>query len=154
MSIKISIIKPMKTLYKDYIASKILSKDQINHQISILINDIKRMKNKLFHLSKTNYNLALYHYECGNISDAILRLKMLKFFKIDIPEIDYYLGCCYFEKLEYKAAKFYFDQYIKLQDKSFFNEVNYCEKMIAGQYDEIDEVPDFFITHKLDKAFW
>ena len=39
---------------------------------------VKDTRIKLNHLSKTNFDLGLYHFDKGNISDAILRFKLLK----------------------------------------------------------------------------
>ncbi|WPX96550.1 Putative tetratricopeptide repeat-containing protein [Candidatus Bandiella woodruffii] len=70
-------------------------------------NFIHETKKKLDNLSKTNFDLGLYHFNKGNINDAIFRFKILKRFDDKYEDLDYLLGRCYFEKSKYDKAKFF-----------------------------------------------
>ena len=46
-------------------------------------------------LSKTNYDLGMFHMKNGNLSDAIMRFKLVIFMKGETGMLYYNLGRCY-----------------------------------------------------------
>ncbi len=71
-------------------------------RIEIFIHDqIMKFRN----LGQTNIELGKYHLHSGHIKDALLRFRIAKmFFDKDNPEIDYWLGWCYFLTGDYLLA--------------------------------------------------
>jgi SAM-dependent methyltransferase len=73
-----------------------------------LILFIHDQKMKFSNLTETNIELGKYHLHTGHIKDAILRFRIAKIlFDKNNPEIDYWLGWCYFLKPDYELAKDY-----------------------------------------------
>ena len=76
------------------------------HQQFILF--IHDQKMKLGNLAETNIELGKYHLRNGHIKDAILRFRIAKaLFDTNNPEINYWLGWCYFLKPDYLLATEY-----------------------------------------------
>lgn len=97
---------------------------------------------KIKHLEKTNYDLAILHYNAGNISDAILRFRMLQiFWQNNAQELNYLLGRCYLERGAYKKAEQYLDTYIGSGDKKYAAESEYCKNIVSGNIAAILSVP-------------
>ncbi len=103
---------------------------------------MQEMKNKLQHLRQTNYDLGMWHYNNGNLQDAILRFKMLRrFSKIGMPELDYLLGRCYLERNQKTKAIQWLEQYIRSGDDRYRSEADYCLKVAQGHSEQIKQIP-------------
>lgn len=106
-------------------------------------NYYKETKEKLKDLTGTNYNLALFHLNSGNISDAIMRFKItsymdkLKFY----PDIEYYLGLCYYIKFKYDESKPYLYSYIEKSTGLKIEEAKFLLSAIEGKIDEKKAIP-------------
>jgi len=100
-------------------------------KIDIFLHDqLIKFKN----LTETNIELGKHHLYNGNIKDAIIRFRLAKmFFDQDNPEIDYWLGWCYFMKGDYLLAS-----------ESLKHAKNTDEENLASfiqNPEEVDQVP-------------
>lgn len=55
-------------------------------------------------LTKTNYELGILHLKNGNLSDAILRFKLVNFFSENYQKTNYHLARCFQYNLEFDKA--------------------------------------------------
>ena len=94
----------------------------------------------------------MHHFNLGNINDAIFRLKLLKKFGYQNEDLEYLLGRCYFEKNKFEKAKICFEKYYNKKAK-FFEETEYCLKVINDQTDKIKYIPLKIIEHKKNQQF-
>ena len=117
-----------------------------------LVNKVNELKAKSKDLKKTNYELGLHHFNLGNINDAIFRFKLLKKFGYQNEDLEYFLGRCYFEKNKFERAKVCFEKYSNKKAK-FYEETEYCLKVINDQTDKIKYVPLKIIQHKKNQQF-
>ena len=119
-------------------------------------NFIKETKVKLNNLSTTNFNLGIYHFNKGNLNDAILRFKLVKQFdkrhKELYKDLDYFLGRSYLEKLKYNKARGLLENYMNNNPK-FSEEAEYCLKIIKNELHDIKFVPVTIIDHKFNQQF-
>ncbi len=120
--------------------------------ISELKSKINEFKIKSKNLKKTNYELGIYHFNLGNINDAIFRFKILKKFGYQSEDLEYLLGRCYFEKNKFKKARECFEKCYNKKSK-FFEEIDYCLKIINDEVDKIKYVPLRIIEHKKTQQF-
>lgn len=106
-------------------------------------NYYKETKEKLKDLTGTNYNLALFHLNSGNISDAIMRFKITSYMdKLKLhPDIEYYLGLCYYIKFKYDESKPYLDSYIEKSSVSKTEEAQFLLSAIKGTIDGKKAIP-------------
>jgi predicted TPR repeat methyltransferase len=99
------------------------------------------IKEKMKDLERTNYELGMYHYNSGNLSDAIFRFKMLKkIFKVR-GQIDYFIGRCYIERNQIEKSKPYIESYLKSTDSAFRAEAKYCYDFAYGRMQNIKAIP-------------
>jgi SAM-dependent methyltransferase len=81
---------------------------ELKQKLTLFIHD---QKMKFGNLTETNIDLGKYHLHTGHIKDAILRFRIAKMlFDKDNPEINYWLGWCYFLKPDYQLAIDYLNQ--------------------------------------------
>jgi predicted TPR repeat methyltransferase len=131
--------------------------DLLNKAKYELIEVRKKMKN----LEHTNYDLGMYHYNSGNLSDAIFRFKMLKkIFKVS-GQIDYFIGRCYIERNQIEKAKPYIESYLKGMDTTFREEAKYCYDLAYGRIQNIKAIPQSIVkrtfnllAEKYDEIFF
>lgn len=96
---------------------------------------IALMRKGLKDLPGTNIELAQYHLENGNVSDAIFRLKIIeKFFSQNNPAVHNLLGWCYFVKGDHYTAQEHLQKASK-EDKAHLGE-------FLQNIDKIDIIPD------------
>lgn len=98
----------------------------IDNGIAKLTNNLKKLYkylvdefilslNKLKNLTKTNFNLGLYHLNKNNLNDAILRFNLVNWLTPNYAESHYYLACSYYLKKEYKKSKKHFLKTLELE---------------------------------------
>ena len=114
---------------------------------------IKKTKIKLNDLSKTNFDLGIYHLKRSNLDDAILRFRLVRRFSSRYKDLDYLLGRCYLEKLKYNKARVLFENYTKENNSKFSEEARYCLSITNNELDNIKSVPISIIDHKLGQQF-
>ena len=88
----------------------------------------KETKEKLKDLTRTNYNLALFHLNSGNTSDAIMRFKITSYIDKQklYPDIEYYLGLCYYITFKYDDSKEHLTNYIEKDYQKKQKKQNSC----------------------------
>ena len=99
-----SIFKKIKKFFNPLLSLKV---GDLKSWIDKLKSIIDEIKAKSKNLPKTNYDLGLFHFNRGNLNDAILRFMLLKRFEKNYNDLDYLLGRCYFEKSKFQKAKQY-----------------------------------------------
>ncbi|RZI47326.1 methyltransferase domain-containing protein [Rickettsiales endosymbiont of Peranema trichophorum] len=110
------------------------------------VASLRLLASKAMNLPQTNLDLAKYHYLNNNIWDAICRLKMVMFFEpTQYPEINYYLGRCYYESSKYTKAKVYLDRYLESSHGVFVTEAQFMLAVITGAVGQITAIPHTFI---------
>lgn len=102
---------------------------------------IEEIKLKAKDLKKTNFELGLYHYFKGNLSDARFRFKYVKFFWNDIPECDYFMGRTFYLEKRFAKAQAYLNDYIKSGDLRYIDEAKYCLDTAARNKAKIEKIP-------------
>ncbi|MDZ5761496.1 hypothetical protein [Lyticum sinuosum] len=112
---------------------------------SIIQEHVLEIKEKLSNLEKTNYDLALYHFNSGNNNDAIMRFNIVRIiWKNKDPKIDYYMGRIYTINQKYSRAKIYLDHYIRSGDQTFFQEAEFSNiiayHLSKREPDSIDQI--------------
>lgn len=139
----------MTKLIKNYKSIKLkkVVKDFILNARQNLYNIISKLKD----LEKTNFDLGLHHYLNNNISDAILRFKIVKFFNPKNFASLYYIGRCYLEKFQYSKAQRYLEEYIKSSDQKYAQEAKYCLDVIGRKTEDIKSIPYSIIKSTFDK---
>jgi predicted TPR repeat methyltransferase len=120
------------------------------YKVKLSVHDIKI---KLANLSKTNFDLGLYHFEKGNISDAIFRFKLLRRFDNGYEDLDYLLGRCYLEQSKYDKAKFFLNMYIASNKPKLKEEAIYCMKIVDNDVNNIKSIPAGIVNHRLNQEF-
>jgi 2-polyprenyl-3-methyl-5-hydroxy-6-metoxy-1,4-benzoquinol methylase len=101
---------------------------------------------KAQHLKETNRDLAFYHYDRGNINDAIMRFKLLQ--HIDSrPEYEYYLGRLYLEKGKDLEAEKHLKNYLAGSHKELKQEASFCLALATDNYESINCIPESLIKH-------
>ena len=131
---------------------KLLKASDLKNLLPKLKNKINEFKIKSKNLKKTNYELGVYHFNLGNINDAIFRFKILKKLGYQSEDLEYLLGRCYFEKNKFEKAKECFEKCYNKKSK-FFEEIEYCLKIINDQVDKVKYVPLGIIKHKKNQLF-
>ena len=121
------------------------------------IKHIKSLPIKLANLTDTNLELADFHLRNGNISDAILRLKITKnLIAPNNKQIEYKLAWCYFIKDEIQQAILHLDkclditQAAELKNLLSSNDIAEIPSAILQQYKDFSAVnwEDKFIDKK------
>ncbi len=113
-------------------------------------NELTSLKHKVQNLNQTNYDLGMHHYNAGNLSDAILRFKLLqKFYKFP-DEINYYIGRCYIERNQLDKAKPYIESYLKSSNNNFQSEAKYCYDLSYKRYQNIKGIPTNIVERTFD----
>jgi predicted TPR repeat methyltransferase len=79
------------------------------------IDFLKETYKKLHDLSGTNFELGIYHFEQGHITDAMMRFKITIRFKPSHDMAYYYLGRCYLERNEHVNAVNHFHKALAIQ---------------------------------------
>ena len=69
------ILEKIKIFFNPILSFKLSDAQSWLDKLRSKINEIK-IKSR--NLTKTNYNLGLYHFNAGNLNDAIFRFKLLK----------------------------------------------------------------------------
>lgn len=91
-------------------------KERIKH----LPDQYAIVREKMQDLTKTNTELGFRHLELGNISDAVMRFKMvLRWFSQDYPPALYGLGACRKEEGDYQEATKLLRRAIELNNGSY-----------------------------------
>lgn len=103
-----------------------------------IIADAKETYTKSRQLGKTNYELGIYHLYEQNISDAIMRFRMLLAFKSYQPEAWFNLGRCHIALEEYDQAQECFNKALSLRKD--YPEVHFLMASLKGEKN-IKEVP-------------
>lgn len=123
------------------------------------IKHIKSLPIKLANLTDTNVELADFHLRNGNISDAILRLKITKnFIAPENKQIEYKLAWCYFIKNEIQQAILHLDkcldvaQAAELKNLLSSNDIAEIPSTILQQYKDFSAInwDNKFIDGKLN----
>ncbi len=115
-----------------------------------LKNEILSIRYKIKDLRKTNYDLGMYHYNTGNLPDALFRFKLLKRFYKDADELDYFIGRCYIERNMAEKARPYIDAYLKSTDTRFREEAKYCYDLSYGRLKNIKKIPISIVERTFD----
>ncbi len=139
-------VKPVEVVKQAASPSKMGIKDRINAWVA----DLKRQREALKDIRRTNYDLGLTHYYKGNYSDARLRFNLLKWFKCDSPELNYFIGRCYYEEGKGDKAKKYLSDYLASSHTQFKPEAEFTMTIISGKSDEIKAIPHSLISHYYD----
>ncbi len=134
-----------------YIVSNGGLKQLFSNLTNVLLINFKEITSKLQNLAQTNFELGLYHFEHMNLSDAIMRFKILKYFNYENGDISYYIGRCYFEKLNYPKAQKYLDEYVRNTDSQFREEALFCLNIIAGRLELITSIPKSILKRHFNK---
>ena len=92
-------------------------------------------------LKKTNFELALYHFYKGNLSDARFRFRFVKLFWKDMIECDYFIARTFFLDKAFKKARPYLEMYINSSDQRYIEETKYCLDVIDAHTDSITTIP-------------
>lgn len=114
------------------------------------MNYFSGTREKLKDLRKTNVELGLYHYNMGNINDAISRFKLIKVFFKDVDIADYYIGRCYVESQRFAKALPFLESYLGSQDKSMQVEAQYSYELARENYKNIVKIPSSILRRKFD----
>ncbi len=101
---------------------------------------------KAQHLKETNQELAFYHYERGNVNDAIFRFKLLQRIAPQ-PEYNYYLGRLYLEKGNDNKALLHLNSYAQNGATQLREETEFCLALAKNQLDNITSIPVSIIKH-------
>ena len=72
------ILKKIKNFFNPILSFKLSDAQSWLDKLRSKINEIK-IKSR--NLTKTNYNLGLYHFNAGNLNDAIFRFKLSSLFQ-------------------------------------------------------------------------
>jgi len=112
------------------------------------------MKDKLQNLSRTNYELALYHLATNHLSDAKLRFRIARYLDKDnkYTDTDYYIGLCYYQEFKYEQAKKHLQLHLSQDNPSYAEESDFCLKVADNRLSEITHVPAALISYKADQA--
>ena len=102
---------------------------------------IEEIRIKAKDLKKTNFELALYHFYKGNLSDARFRFRFVKLFWKDMIECDYFIARTFFLDRAYKKARPYLEMYVNSGDQRYIEEATYCLDVIDAHTDNIATIP-------------
>lgn len=115
--------------------------------------NMQKLLFRIRHLDESNENLAYFHFERGNINDAILRFKIIK--RVNKrPVYNFFLGRLYWEKRKNDKAIEHINAYLASGDTEFEEEAQYCKKLASLNESEIDEVPIYIIHHNYNKFYF
>ncbi len=102
---------------------------------------IEEIRIKTKDLKKTNFELGLYHFYKGNLSDARFRFRFVKLFWKDLIECDYFIARTFFLDKAYKKARPYLEMYVNSGDQRYIQETTYCLDVIDARTDNIATIP-------------
>lgn len=109
-------------------------------------------RDKLQNLERTNYELAIHHFNHGNLSDAAMRFKIVrKFWKNSDPKIDYYLGRIYTLQMKYKPALKHLNAYTMSGERTFFAENDFSIKIAENNLSAINAIPIGIIRSRFEQ---
>ncbi len=129
-------------------------KQRFFEQIAKAKDFIKDIQLKLNDLSKTNYDLGIYHFYAGNINDCIFRFKLLKKFTKHCPQdVSFFLGRSYMQKNNIDRAVLCLEEYINSTDETFCEEAQYCMNVIKTKFKKIDLIPDTIIKQHINSYY-
>jgi predicted TPR repeat methyltransferase len=106
------------------------------------------VREKLKNLPHTNFELGKYHLEKENLSDAIMRFKMVAFLVPDHAEAHYYLGCAYILNENYNKAQEVLEKALQLQPD--YPKASYMLQKLKDP-STVTVIPDAIITQRLHK---
>lgn len=113
-------------------------------------SELGSLKDRVHDLKGTNYSLGMMHYKSGNMTDALLRFKMLKKFYPEMIELDYLIGRAYIENSEDVKAKPFIESYLKSQDQKYRKEAEYCYDVLENRKSNISAIPLTITEHTFD----
>ena len=128
------ILKALKYLDAKYLSKKILTETDAKSNLSkvskhfkekanLFFKECKTARFKLRDIPGTNYDLGLLHMKRGNISDAIMRFRMVIFLSPKKVDSYYNLGRCLIMSGDNDNAKTQFEKALYIDDK--FAEAKY-----------------------------
>ncbi len=124
------------------------------HSLSVLwhdfISEYKHTICKLRGLPQTNLELVRFHFARGYLNDVLFRCFLLRTFAPTFYDVRYYIGRCYFEKLNWSKAAHFFRQYLEVGGE-FREEAEYCLAVIDGKIDTIRAIPLGVVAHNFDE---
>lgn len=123
------------------------NKPIIKNKIKEAFSELNFIREKLKDIPTTNFKLGIYHLRVGNISDAILRFKMVIFLTPEKAESYYYLARCFIIKGDTFSAKEELNTALSL--KPVFPEAKYLLEKINNP-DAINEIPAEIIAEHLE----
>ncbi len=123
--------KALPAIIKRWLANFKLEGAAAYNDLLLKINDLPR----------TNFELGLYHLNCGNFSDSTLRFRIALFFNHNIHSAYYYLGRCYYQQLKLEKAEKYFKQYLATEEKDLVPEAQFCLSIIHNKVESVTEIP-------------
>lgn len=126
-------------------------KELVSNMMSSVSDNIIMFRERLSNLRQTNIDLAMHHYNSGNLKDAVFRFKMIKRFYKDYPYSDYYLGRCYLEMNNTAKAKTHLSSYIASNDAVFREGAEYCYRIVTNDEQSIKNVPDIIAERIQDQ---
>jgi predicted TPR repeat methyltransferase len=132
--------------------TKVLAKDFTKETLTAF--------DKLKDLCKTNYKLGIYHYEHGNLGDAIFRLKLVQwaFDKKVSNDANYYIGKSYLEQKNSKKTNLgieYLTKYIEhtpniknAPQSAIYEAAEFSIKMAKHKIIDTDSIPFMLIQRR------
>lgn len=139
----ISIFNFFKSFFKRRKTKFRISLSNLVKKLNKIKEECISTKEKLKDLPSTNMNLALFHMEKGNISDAIFRFKLVnRFFDKNNFKSYYNLARCYYMKDEPEKALKTLKKSYELNNED--ENIDYFFKKIESP-DEVDKIPGSFI---------
>jgi|GEM_PF-5569540 len=146
-----SLIKKNTDNYKSgkITPSNLISKAKplIKKTLEMLDQEVKTAKEKLKDIPGTNYKLGLHHLKLGNLSDAVMRFKMVVYLVPDMAPAYYNLGRALIREGKINEAKENLEKALSLQ--ADFPEANY-ELCKIEKPESIDSIPQNIINEHLE----
>jgi hypothetical protein len=126
---------------------------------SVCINKVKEFRDyitnfkyKLSHFAESNFDLGIYHLHNLNLSDAIMRFKLVnRFSSTKNPLVDYWLGFAYYLKNNQVKALGYLEKTSAKESKelqNFLKNISICKEVpfaVWAQYRSL-------ITRRMETA--
>lgn len=109
------------------------------------------LKEKLSDLPRTNYELALYHFNLGNFVDARMRFKLAHYLDNTYSETDYYIGLSHYNQFHYEKASLYLKRYLTQNNPPHLEETQFCLKVMTELDIPIQRVPTALISYKFNQ---
>lgn len=119
----------------------------IKEQSELFVQGCHDAREKLKDIPGTNYKLGISHMHRGNISDAILRFRMVSFLTPENPDAHYNLGRCFIMAGENDNAKKQFEKTIQMK-KNYAGVQYQIDKLEKPE--SINNIPADIITEKCE----